>query len=274
MGQRIPIRFVSAGISAVGLVLNASGLAILSKVSLSQSNNIWLIKHLSGTNILVAIGWLLRDLEVALKFKFQKKVKKFIDAFHTGTFSTWLLMICAMTFDRFLAVRFPLLYRTNSSKYRIVVWSIWCLGLTSSVANATNDEKMWKPIYDRYVFILLDVIFLVLFAITYSTVYSRIQSRGANGGTRMCRSYMRSIKAVGAILCTFILFEIVPNICLMITYILLQLKNPLIFDTLLLCTRFNLIADPLIYILLHPRIHGILMRLIPRKWRVFPSDDH
>ena len=158
MSYRI-VKIASASISGVGVIFNVSGLLALWKVQSRHSNQILIVKNLSIINIIVATFWLLRDVEEIGEFQFQQSFRQVIFAFHVGAYQTWLLMIYVLTIDRFYGTYFPFNYRINSSKYRVVIWVVWCLGLITSVSNCTHDMKVWRKIYERYVWLLLDFVY-------------------------------------------------------------------------------------------------------------------
>lgn len=267
MNQEL-IQIASTSIAALGAISNILGLAVLRKVNLEQSNHIRIIKHLSLTNIFIAIGWVLTDFSSPFHVRFKHLLKAVL----TGAVCVWLLMINVLTMDRFLAANFPFTYRTKSSKYRIVIWAVWFIGLIVSLINCWLDQKTWRPIYERFIFLSLDFLFLTLFTITYYTVYCRMQRLTPKSSQSNPSRSKRAVKIVTYILCSFVLFQYVPKISLWTLFVLKKKRGLSVFPFLLLCLRLHLIIDPLLYVLLHSKVYHFVRRLLPKMNRIRPID--
>ena len=252
-------------LSLHAMLFNSVGLYVLSKPEFRRTNQWLIIKGISIINIAVAIGWLLRDAESVIGFKYPGTILNVVMAVNIGAYCTRYLNIFLLTIDRFLCANFPVRYRVLSSKYKIVILSTWGIGFAIITINSLTKHDRWRGIFERYVWLLLDLVFLAIFVTTYSTIYCR-NLKNSIGTTQSNASIGRNRfkRMVTFVLVAFLFFQVFPDISLTILYGVMKIKERLLLSGFLLLYRLNMFIDPFIYILLHPSARQVLTRMMRR----------
>ncbi|XP_065064163.1 melanocyte-stimulating hormone receptor-like [Rhopilema esculentum] len=258
------LQITSSVASAFSIILNTTGLYILSKTDYRSSNQILLIKNISLCDIIVSIAWLIWDILALYLYPNDGTMETRLWCLVVTTYFIWLSFLFLLTIDRFIGANFPFKYKIIASKKNIfrTVASIWMVGSTSSIICVLFFSDVFKS-HIFLVWLILDSLFIILFIMTYSSICFRV----VGGKIQHTKSGQMSnnqklYRMVFCMLMSFVLFEVVPDAALIAVF---HLQTSNLNDWLVnvsLCYRFNLLVDPLIYVFLQPQARRTLFSIL------------
>ena len=262
------VRIASMTVSALAVIFNAIGVYTLSQVNFRNSNQIIIIKSLSITDIIIAIGWISGDVLNIYGYKSGSIPWNINWSLRAGVYLTWYAMIYMLTIDRFLGCNFPLQHRVwvRMRIIKIAVAIMWMIGVLSGISMCLLEDNQLYTIFNKLVWLILDGAFLTLFLITYSTIYCNVSKTGVQRNIHTDQN--KFFRMITAILLCFIIFEIVPLTTNSTSSMATNLGTNTLRSIIVMCYNVNIVADPLIYIFLQPQArHLILYRFSKRTSR-------
>ncbi len=247
----------------ISILLNSLGVYLLTAAR-PLTNSKFLLTNLAGTEILLSAT------QIAFNFVhvFSGEdaivtVTKVLGAIWQG----YYFSVIFLTIDRLIAIRFPFKYRILVTKKRLK-WTIlasWLLAIALGASLFLDDK--WFNSFWGYVWISLDVVFIVLCITTYGYIFTKILQRrrlgndnqGANNGVRERFAMNRErkfVKIVACILISFLLLFLIPDIIMH----LYDSKELIYF--LHVVWPIGIVIDPIIYIFLQDDLRLLLKRKI------------
>ena len=246
-------------ICILAFIFNIIGFYLLKSSRLGNSIQIKIIMNLSCCDIFISTTTI---IVMALHFNGQplltSRAAQVVWAHRTAVYHTWFGMFYLLTIDRFLGCNFPFRYRalTSPKKCKIILVVSWVIPIILAPIFIVLDTMEVRVYFNKYLWVVYDVTFLLLFLITYSSVFYRKQK-----STQKIR--LRNTKGPGnqkffaltaAMLTAFLFLETIPVIVsACITMVSIETRDVFqhVFE---LCWNSNLLLDPFIYIYLMPRV--------------------
>lgn len=263
--------------SSTAILSNAVGIYLLKMICNRDSIQNFILIAISATDIGTGIGWLSENIAALLGYRRPHLAWAIIWSLRSGIYLVWYGMLFALTLDRFVGVNFPFRHRQMNLE-RNIRWTVicaWLFGCLNGIAYCILDTYRVYDIYNKYIWISLDALYLFTFTITYSSIFFKMfNARNQNVRGNQTLNQQRFVKITTMIFLTVIFLEVIPNIGNIIAIRTLDLEGYTLNNKLiLLIYNFNLIADPLIYIFMQPRVRGLLYeqlgRLCTRKSRTY-----
>ena len=261
----LPIYIVSSTISILSVLFNAVGLLVLSKAAIKNTNQIFIIKHLSFSNIVVSVVWLLSDVWIELLFTKNKGMIVAASCLLEAVYLTWMLIMFLLTFDRLIGVAFPFKSKviTSSKNVRRTIIIVWIIGTIASIMSISFASDALQKIAFR-LWIAFDGLFITIFIITYSVVCFRVLNpriKGSRSGPKNDKEKL--FRMVFYMLLSFILFEVVPDMIFFLFSILDEEERSNAWDPYLSAFyRFTHLTDPLLYVFLQPQAKRTFMSVL------------
>eukprot|EP00112_Aurelia_sp_Birch-Aquarium-sp1_P017636 Seg4107.2 transcript_id=Seg4107.2/GoldUCD/mRNA.D3Y31 product="hypothetical protein" protein_id=Seg4107.2/GoldUCD/D3Y31 len=252
------VRIASMTVSALAVIFNAIGLYTLSQINFRNSNQIIIIKSLSITDIIIAIGWISGDVLNIYGHKSGSIPWNINWSLRAGVYLTWYAMIYMLTMDRFLGCNFPLQHRVwvRMRNIKIAVITMWMIGVISGISMCLLEDNQLYTTFNKLVWLLLDGTFLTLFLITYSTIYYNVSKTGVQRNIQTDQN--KFFRMITAILLCFVIFEIVPLTTNFIFFMATNWGTTTLRSIIVICYNVNMVADPLIYIFLQPQARHLV----------------
>ena len=232
------------------IVANVSALYLLKSLREKRSIQMMYLMSLSFVDIILACCWIIRDL---ITGGISSGVYHIMWCVFMGFYVIWYTMMYSLTIDRFIGINFPIKYKLFLRKkyVLIVIISCWSCGISLAVITAVTDPAKAHRAFIRYVYTAVDLTFLALFIATYTSIFIRIARR--QEGSNRQQQNQKFLLVTSALLVAFLLFETVPSI--LQTFLLH--KNAKFESIRSLFYTINLLCDPVLYVLLQPRIRAI-----------------
>ena len=258
-------------VSAAAMIANTYGIILLRKFrSRQQNNQVFLLLSISVADLALAACWLYDSILCMNGIPLLSRLRLTMRAIRIGTYLTWFAIMYIFVVDRFLGINFPLQHQQlkTHQRMRLAVTVAWVFGGLNGITYCLIDMSKVRIIFDAYIWITLDVIYLILITITYASIFFaayRTKTTQNNAIPRDTTSNKRQFfKIITIILLAFILLETIPTIF----YSVLAFVAPhgigyqILSDTVQPLYAANLLADPLIYIFLQPRVKTLLYQMI------------
>ena len=179
---------------------------------------------------------------------------------HSYVIILYYFFMILLTLDRFMIFYFNMRYPFYCTG-RTMLKSIYTIALVSLiyslvlVTSSNLKEKRYQNILEllTYVYIFLDIFYILLAAITYTYIFAKLrQQRKLKEITgSIIRNNNEQFKLIvpTLVIATYILFSILPNILFFCITLNLLKASPTLIRTAYIMYRFALLADPLIYVL-------------------------
>ena len=253
------------------ILFNAVGLYILNVAKINKSNQIRIIVSLSVADILNCIGFITQlSVDLSGHTALQSKAGLVIWMFRAVLYHPWYTMFFLLTFDRFLACNFPFKYRSIfvGNAMRNLLIGIWIITMLPAPIYCFLDMEKIRIVYDVYVWVVLDAIFMFLFAVTYGSIYYRkkrsdLQFRHKDTNDDNHRFFI----VTTAILVGFIFFAVVPDFTMSILITYAEETSNAAQPGFELWWNINMLIDPLIYVFLQKKVRDIALAKLRRCFR-------
>ena len=269
-------RGITIAVSILAMACNSIGVHVLSKIDFRKTNQIIIIKSLSITEIIISIGWVIGDVLHLCGFKSGATSWNINWSIKSGIYLTWYSMIYMLTVDRLLGCNFPLQHRTwvRIRNIKIAVATMWIIGVLIGTSMCLFEAKQLYIVFNKYVWLTLDGIFLVLFTVTYTTIYCRVSKRAVQRSTQSDQTKL--VRMITVLLLTFVVCEIIPVTINLIFFMATNIGTTTMRSIIVLCYNIHILIDPLLYIFLqrearHLLIHKHGKRNIRRK--IYTSEN-
>ncbi len=249
----------------LSILLNVLGVYLLAATKPLSNSKILLI-NLALSEIIVS------TTRIARKSVHPNRIFTKIIA---ASWTPYYFSMYLLTVDRLLAVKFLLKYRVLVTKRRLV-WTIlgaWLLSLVIGVPFFLEDA--WFDFFKAYMWIIIDVCFVVLCFFTYGLVcYKNLAARRRfdhdqqemNSSRRRRLMLQRSrklIKMVALIIISYLIFILIPDVIFK-SYSLDAGGDGVAYESLALLWSVGMMSDPLIYIFLQEDLRLFLKRKVCR----------
>ncbi len=188
-----------------------------------------------------------------------------IDNLAAASWVLYHLAMLSLTIDRLISIRFLLKYRVIVTEKRLIqaIMASWILAIILAIPFFLS--RAWFDAFKHYVWIVIDVIFIILCLVTYGLIFLKtLEIRRFHNDQqemRMCRRKRfifhrnrKLIKIVALIIVSFVIFTLLPDII----FHFYPIKNQIVFELLSTSWSINLISCPLIYILLQDDLKLLL----------------
>lgn len=262
------------------LIFNICGIVLLNSLREGSTAQNVIMINLSLSEILLAIGWISEHIATCNGLTFDEKALLVIWALRAGVYLFWFLDMYLLSIDRFLGCIMALKHRLIMTRRNILrlLYIIWFICLSSSIALLILDTKFFLNFYNKYVWVSLDCIAVFIYTVTYMSIFVfTVKSERKRRRTRMVivrnesgnKIGLHFFRVVGLILLSFVIFEFVPSITEM-SYYLSASEIPEVLNGIIrLCYQLNLLLDPLIYIFLQERVRNLLYAKLQRVYTCF-----
>lgn len=257
-------RGISIAVSILAMICNAIGVYVLSKIDFRKTNQVIIIKSLSITEIIISIGWVIGDVLHFYGFKSGATSWNINWSIKAGIYLTWYSMIYMLTVDRLLGCNFPLQHRiwVRIRNIKIAVATMWIVGVLIGISMSLFEAKQLYIAFNKYVWPILDGIFLVLFTTTYATIYCRVSKRAVHQSTQSDQT--KFVRMITAILLTFVVCEIIPVTINLIFFMATKIGTPTMRSIIVLSYNIHTLIDPLVYIFLQRKARHLLIHKLGR----------
>eukprot|EP00112_Aurelia_sp_Birch-Aquarium-sp1_P013211 Seg2798.2 transcript_id=Seg2798.2/GoldUCD/mRNA.D3Y31 product="hypothetical protein" protein_id=Seg2798.2/GoldUCD/D3Y31 len=158
-----------------------------------------------------------------------------------------------------MGCNFPIKHKVYVKKkyVRITIIVCWVVGVLIGVIGCPFDHIAVRNVYRTYIWIILDIIFLMLFTVTYISMFVYLARRRISGTQSVIADNQRFLKTVTALLVAFLLFETIPSLLSVICkqcyrcHTLHKIRD-FLYTIVLLC-------DPFIYVFLQPEVRKFVL---------------
>lgn len=253
--------------STISIFLNCFGIFLLRKYYNKEKNQDFILMTLSSVEIFIAVIWILSTvLQFYHMYDGGSLAWKVVYSFRTGTYLIWYAIIYMLTLDRFLGCNFPLRHRelTLKTDMRITMVIVWVSGVILSIVFCVVDTSKVYLVFLRYIWIIIDSLYLLLFIITYTSIFCKIRrSRASNVQRNSKNGQQQFIKIITSLIVAFVILETNPTIIRMSFRYAKQRHMDIVEAVMTMLYTIHLSVDPLIYIFLKPKS----MQCV-RKWFV------
>ncbi len=245
------ITYIAIVLYSVAILLNGLGIYLLTSCR-PLSNSKFLLTNLAVTEIVLS--------GIYIVFSFIRGISSVLSV------TVWLAYYSAiffLTIDRLIATRFPLKYRVLITKKRLklAIGTALILEMIIGVSSV-----LWPMFLTLYMWIVLDVTFIVLCVLTYGYIFTKIflrrrfdnNGQERNEGRRqrlMTNRERKFVKIAGLIIFSFVLLILMPDI------ILHQYAS----NWVEILLPIGIVADPVIYIFLQDDLRSLLKRRVFRR---------
>ena len=255
MGKKNILSLFSGIINVLSIIANAFGIRWLVRFRKPYSNQIKIIGNISLADIFISV------ISLSMTITDFATSQKFVDLYlhlylvRSSIYIAWFLMFYLLMFDRFLGSCFPLWYRGNAPpnwarNSLCVCWTVFVFAL---VLCLTAPQQLGSVIR-RYVWLVLDILFIILFAVLYSAIYCvKRRSNARTGRGVRSMNNKRFFGVTSAMLVAFMLLEALPS---SLTSVLFMngFTEAILYERYFEITwSLNILADPLIYIFMQPK---------------------
>lgn len=260
----VTCNIISIIVNACSILANAFGIYLLQSSKVGQSNQLSIITSLSCGDILLSLGYmvfLLMSLSGILVYESQAGHVVFliIELLFHPRHATLVLL----TLDRFLACNFTFKYRSicGRNTMRNVLIATWIVTLSPASIYCFVDFGKIYSVYRDYIYPTMDSIFITIFIVTYGSIYYRKRRSNLQFRQRNANDDYQFIKVTLAILVSFILFSVIPNLTLRFLPADVVYDIVAIYD---LTFSMNMLSDPLIYVFFQKKVRDFAIAKIRR----------
>ena len=247
------------------IVLSAScvGIYLLTKFNQPYSNQVKIVMSISLIEILISISTILIVI-IPFSSSHNSLMKLLrLEIIRVVFYFFWYIMFYILMIDRLLGSCFPFWYRTDASKKLIKRTLIICwLGMIIILISLCLWNIEPTIFHGNVVWLILDSLFILSFFVLYSSIfYIKYRSKERSGRTVNRDGNKRFLKITSVILTVFLLLEAAPTAVTTIAYATAKAKPPQdyrLYSRIL--WHLNLLADPVIYIFMHPYVSVKLAR--------------
>lgn len=248
----------SFAISILTILANSFGLYLLSRLERPFSNQVKIIMSISFLEILIPSNETV-SLSLAIFVAKQHIEEEHIYwKIRTSLYLVWYMQFYILMIDRLLGCSFPFWYRGEASSKWMKNGLIccWTSLLVIALIFFLEGDKSWKKYVFDYAWVTLDILFIIIFVALYGTLF--FMKRRSNRQVRrqnVRAENKRFMTIISLILFVFLILEAIPTITMTALRNLgrhsLAKKISPFFEVV---WRLNLLADPLIYIFMQPKL--------------------
>ena len=269
------IDIASVLISCAAILANIVGIFLLRKIRSPESNQVFLLLHLSSADIIITVSILIVRLGDYIALG---QLENIISALRVAIYITWYLIMYAITLDRFFGINFPLRYRQQQG-IRLAVKLVWVFGGLSGIVDYVIQYIYPETTYALYLWNTLDVAYIVIMAITYASIFFKMYRSNNNQENPAQRNTTSNqhqfFKVITMILMAFVFLELIPSTVYTVAgHVYSDAVECITYAVVRPLFLLNLLADPLIYVFFQPRVKQLLYQMIQpllcvRKHRVY-----
>ena len=242
------------------LVLFAScfGIYLLTKFSQPYSNQVKIVMSISVIEILISFLTILIVItSFSSGYNSMNRLLVHLEIIKLAVYFLWYITFYILMIDRLLGSCFPFWYRTDASEILIKrALTISWFAMIITVISLCLLNKQRKKYFEDFIWLILDCLFILLFFVLYSSIfYIKYRSKVRSGRTVNRDDSKRFFKVTSVILTVFLLLEAAPTAVTTIAYATANAKRPEDYELYSkILWQLNLLADPIIYIFMHPYV--------------------
>ena len=262
MKSREVVDAVVLCVAVIVILANFFGIRLLTRLRRPYTNQIKIIISVSLAEILLSALTISQRVASLAKPQNQKLLLSYLKVIKTAVYFSWYMMFYILMIDRFCGTRFPFWYRSDASRKSacislIVCWlAIFLIATSISLADQYNPYESLCAV-ENFIYLVCDSVFILLFFILCCTVfYFKHQSNMRFGrGTRRDEN-KRFFRITSTILTVFLLLQAIPTAVTSLGYHIIGSQALTTYIELYssILWQLNLLADPMIYIFMHPEV--------------------
>ena len=264
LSSTIPLLLFILSASAL---MNAIGLYLLHKDRRRQTNQNLILKFLSGNEFFASIVIICRWALIFHGTSEESRILQIISMIMYGIYFNYTSVMLFMTFDRFIASKFPFRfpYILSKRKAKIILLSSVVTCAAIACASLLVDYVRYKFYVNTYAFPVMSTFTTLSIILTYGYIFMKIlrqrhcRSSHDNAPGRRNMDSQRFLKMAAVITMTYMLCYLVPDILFAFFYDFLTNLNANIFYITWYC---GLLLDPITYIFLQKRLRNRLLEIL------------
>ncbi len=257
------------------IILNTLGVYLLCATR-PLSNSKILLLNLAASDLVTTIIGIANNFRHVLGLEALIELEKILASFSI----VYYFSIYFLTVDRLIATLFPLKYIIILTK-RHLVRAIVTKWLTISLFGISFFlRESWFTFIWQYIWVILDLIFIVLCLVTYGLILTKLLARRRlqhENRDREARRRQRRIinrnqkffKIVALIVVSFIFLNLVPDVILFFQ----DSDDQVVLGILGMIWSLGVVMDPLIYVFLQDDLRLVLKRRILAVWGLFSNEQ-
>ena len=256
-------------ISTLAIILNSFGIYLLQTQKQKNKKQYIVIKNLSALNITIATVKLLENILFIIPINI-KSFQLGMHMFRAGGVVFFLMyyqLVIFISLDRLLCVLLHMKYSYYITKPRVkkIMIIFWMVSICTLVPSSLADARTIVHIYIKYLFPILNSLFLTIFFITYSVIRWKLKKSSQEFWIPKGRKNRPNYILPLLIMLSFTLCFVIPNVVLIFALPKTKIQNrQLPFETglMLLLAYINLLIDPFIYVLAKKNVRGLVVSIL------------
>ena len=256
-------------ISTLAVIINSFGIYLLQKHNKRNKKKYIIMKNLSALNITISTVKLLENI----LFNIPIDIKSFqlgMHMFRAGDVVFFLMyyqLVIFISLDLLLCVLLHMKYSYYITKSRVkkIMIIFWIVSICTLVPSSLADARTIVHIYIKYLFPILNSLFLAIFFITYSVISWKVKKSRQEfripKGRKNSPNYILPL----LIMLSFTLCFVIPNVVLIFALPKTKIRKrqlPLETSLMLLLSYINLLIDPFIYVFANKNVRGAVVSIL------------
>ena len=251
-------------INAAAILCNVLGVYLISRLKHLASSQVKIILNIGVVDLfLSSFTIIITVLDMFGRNLTADNESIYFWVIRTSCYFFWFSMFYLLTLERFIGAHFPFRHRRLSTpkRFRNIIIACWGIPIMIGPIFCFTEPRKLRIIVDKYVWVVLDSLFIAFFVSTYLSIFYRKQRNDKRFGlSKRGAGNQKFFGVTTAMLATFLVFETFPSIASSMLFMISEDTREFYQLAFELCWSLNLLADPLIYIFLMPTIRRSQIR--------------
>ena len=248
------------------IVASCLGIYLLTKLEQPYSNQIKIVMSITLSGILISFLTIIGEVFTFSGINDSDRKQQYLGLIKTTVYFLWYVLFYLLMLDRLLGSCFPFWYRSGAAERvtkgaLITLWPSMVISWPS-ICLLTTQPKKFRRILKDFVWLILDSVFILIFFVLYASIfYTRNRSIERSGRRTNRVENKQFFKVTSVILISFLVLEAAPTTVTSVAYATTNTQLPIIYQSYSsILWQLNLLADPIIYIFMHPSVSIRLVR--------------